>query len=96
MELAWKRQSALDDMLTRELAQVGKEGRVWEVRDLAHLDRIHQAAGNRVVVLSAYSRSCGCCKRALQHLDIMAQQVRLCLSCALAPDYWPKARDVDV
>jgi hypothetical protein len=75
MEIAWNRQQAADAALTYELEQ-GPEGRVWQVRDLAHLEKIHNVAGTRLVVLCAFSRSCGCCKRALQFLDRMALQVR--------------------
>jgi hypothetical protein len=75
MELAWQRQAAADKQLALELEQ-GPEGRVWEVRDLDHLEKIHQVAGSRVVVLCAFSRSCGSCKRALAYLEDMSKQVR--------------------
>lgn len=74
IELAWQRQVAAEERLAAELQQ-GPEGRVWEVRDLAHLDKIHQVAGSRVVVLCAFSRSCGSCKQALKFFEAMAKQV---------------------
>ena len=75
IELAWQRQVAAEERLAAELQQ-GPEGRVWEVRDLAHLEKIHQVAGSRVVVLCAFSRSCGCCKQALKFFEAMARQAR--------------------
>ena len=53
----------------------GPDGVVWQVRDLAHLDRIHKTSGGRLVVILAYSRSCGSCKRALEMLQHMSRQV---------------------
>jgi hypothetical protein len=75
MEIAWQRQAAAEKQLALELQQ-GPEGVVWEVRDLAHLEMIHRIAGSRVVVLCAFSRSCGCCKRVLAFLEEMSKQVR--------------------
>jgi hypothetical protein len=80
MELAWNRQLAADAALDSEL-QRGPEGQVWDVRDLRHLERVHQVAGSRVVVVCAYSRSCGCCKRVLEHLETMSRQVRESAQC---------------
>ena len=51
---------------------------VWEVRGLSHLDAIHEeeAVGSSVLVVLAYSRSCGACKMVLQTFQVMATEVR--------------------
>lgn len=74
MELAWKRQMQLEADIDAEL-RTGPEGVVWQVRDLAHLERIHKVSGGRVVVMLAYNRSCGSCKRAIECLQQMSRQV---------------------
>ena len=90
MELAWRRQLAAEKAVQSEL-QRGPDGQVWEVKDLAHLDRIFHVAGNRIVVLCAYSRSCGCCKRVLEHMDTMSKQVHRTFLCAPGSSHccWP-------
>lgn len=80
MERAWHRQQAAEQAQQLEM-QRGPEGKVWEVSDLRHFDRIHAAAGSRIVVLCAYSRSCGICKQVVQHFERMAQQVRVYSHC---------------
>eukprot|EP00892_Ulva_mutabilis_P000944 jgi/Ulvmu1/10850/UM007_0024.1 len=73
MEIAWKRQMQIEADIAAELRR-GPDGVVWQVRDLAHLDRIHKASGGRLVVMLAYNRSCGSCKRAVQWLQQMSRQ----------------------
>lgn len=75
MEIAWKRQMQIEADIAAELSR-SPDGVVWEVRDLAHLEKIHKIAGGRVVVMLAYSRSCGSCKRAVEFLQQMSRQVR--------------------
>lgn len=75
MEIAWKRQMQLEADIAAELSR-GPDGVVWDVRDLAHLEKIHKVAEGRVVVMLAYSRSCGSCKRAIDFLQQMSRQVR--------------------
>eukprot|EP00878_Enallax_costatus_P035109 GHUV01039086.1.p1 GENE.GHUV01039086.1~~GHUV01039086.1.p1 ORF type:complete len:157 (-),score=24.51 GHUV01039086.1:749-1219(-) len=56
-------------------------GKVVEIKDLEHLDSLVDKAGNSLVVVCFYTRSCGACKALLQefqHLceEAKAQQVR--------------------
>lgn len=81
MEISWKRQHAIEAAIQQELAK-GPCGRVWDVRNLAHLDRVHDAAQNKVVVVFAYSRSCGLCKHVLKLFEDMSTEVRPLLSLA--------------
>jgi hypothetical protein len=73
MELAWRRQQRVEQEIEAEL-KAGPSQDVWEVRDLAHLERIHEAAQGHVIVMLAYSRSCGCCKKAIQFIQRMSKQ----------------------
>lgn len=75
MELSWKRQHALEAAIQREL-ESDPCGGVWDVRNLPHLERVHEAAQNKVVVLFEYSRSCGICKHVLQLYEAMSKEVR--------------------
>jgi hypothetical protein len=76
MDIAWQRQLRVERAIAAELER-GPEGVVWDVRDLTHLEKIHEVAGDRVVVICAFSRSCGVCKRALAFLESMSREVLL-------------------
>ena len=75
MEIAWKRQQQLELEIDAELKAGPLSGSVWEVRGLGHLEKIHEASKGRIVVMLAYNRSCGCCKRAIEFLEAMKRQV---------------------
>ena len=75
MEIAWKRQQQCELEIDAELKAGPFSGSVWEVRGLGHLEKIHEASQGRIVVMLAYNRSCGCCKRAIEFLEAMKQQV---------------------
>eukprot|EP00878_Enallax_costatus_P008729 GHUV01009123.1.p1 GENE.GHUV01009123.1~~GHUV01009123.1.p1 ORF type:complete len:237 (+),score=33.82 GHUV01009123.1:202-912(+) len=77
LELAWKRQQERDERLAQDVTF----GKVVEIKDLEHLDSLVDKAGNSLVVVCFYTRSCGACKALLQefqHLceEAKAQQVR--------------------
>lgn len=77
MEIAWKRQQAVEAQISAEL-EGPQDGVVWEVRNLAHLEKIHTVAEDRLIVMLAYNRSCGSCKRAQEYLEQMCRQVLAC------------------
>jgi hypothetical protein len=77
MEIAWQRQQQSDLEVEAELKAGPYAGTVWEVRGLGHLDKINEASKGLIVVMLAYNRSCGCCKRAIQFLEGMKKQVHI-------------------
>ena len=83
MDLAYKRQAQSELSIQREI-EAGPRGLVWEVRSLNHLDIIHEAVGNSVVVVLAYSRSCGSCKLVLREYQQMSTAVCPQLGCRKA------------
>jgi hypothetical protein len=78
LELAWKRQQEREQQLSSLFSQPGgtSEGKVYEVYDLAQLDRVLEWAGNSLVVVCFYTRSCGACKSLLSYFEELSKEVR--------------------
>lgn len=74
MNLAYERQQVEDDLLSRVEADMARESSVVEVKNLRHLERLLEATGGRVVVLSFFSRSCGICKDVRRELDKLSRE----------------------
>lgn len=72
LELAWARQREEEKELQKKTAS-SLHGTVLEVRDLRQLDLLLERAGNSVVVVFFYSKSCGACKQ------ILSKFSRLCI-----------------
>ncbi|KAK9799731.1 hypothetical protein WJX73_005809 [Symbiochloris irregularis] len=71
-ELAWRKQEA-DDATFQLASHVScPTNCIAEVRDLAHMDSLIEAAGSSVICLALYSKSCGACK------DMLRYQQQLC------------------
>ena len=81
LELAWKRQQEREQQLSADISLLSQpegtsEGKVIEVYDLAQLDRILEWAGNSLVVVCFYTRSCGACKSLLSYFEELSKEVR--------------------
>eukprot|EP00803_Ostreobium_quekettii_P011667 evm.model.scf_682EXC.7 EVM.evm.TU.scf_682EXC.7 scf_682EXC:35645-39268(-) len=73
LELAWQRQQEEERVLEEQASTSLGQG-VLEVRNLRHLDLLLEKAGNSVVVIFFYSKSCGACKQILDSCSRLCSQ----------------------
>lgn len=75
MELQWQRHQEQEQLLAAVPASLAGGG-IIEVSSLAHLEALLGAAGGQLVVLTAYTRSCGICKHVLRELEVVLCEAR--------------------
>jgi hypothetical protein len=75
LELAWQRQNARDEWWQQLDSQQQLRDTPIEVQDLEQLDKLMEWAGNSLVVVCFFTRSCGACKGLLACFDQLCKEV---------------------
>lgn len=75
LEYAWKRQEEREQLQAAE--QAGNPvGSVIDIRDLLQLEQLFSRAGNNLVVVFFYSKSCGVCKETAQRYELVRRETQ--------------------